>query len=308
MDPSSFTYPTKPLLPAAARPGIGKTLYSLLLFVGAFYLIFDSDLIYIFLIVLILLIHELGHYIAMRMYNYQDVRMFFVPLLGALVTGEKDKISQKQRSIILLAGPVPGIIIGTILYLWLDGDRSLFGGYGIMAANIFILLNIFNLLPVTPLDGGHLLETLFFGRHQGLQLVFMGLSAILLAGIAILTQSYFLLIIPFFLVLRLQHVRSTGEKQKIMEDRGIDYRKSFDELSDESYWKIREMVIEKGAPYQQMDPRDYQIHAMEGRLQEEIKGLLLNPPIPDLSLPGKLLMILIWLAAFFVPPLLVFGF
>lgn len=35
----------------------------------------------------VLLFHELGHYVAMRLFGYRDVRMFFVPFFGAAVSG-----------------------------------------------------------------------------------------------------------------------------------------------------------------------------------------------------------------------------
>src|SRR5438067_1346578 len=42
------------------------------------------------MIVAVLLFHELGHYAGMRVFGYRDVRMFFVPFLGAAVSGRRD--------------------------------------------------------------------------------------------------------------------------------------------------------------------------------------------------------------------------
>src|SRR3989344_6457092 len=39
------------------------------------------------LLVPILLFHELGHYVAMRIFHYRNLRMFFIPFLGAAVSG-----------------------------------------------------------------------------------------------------------------------------------------------------------------------------------------------------------------------------
>ena len=63
------------------------------------------------------MIHELGHFFAMKYFHYKDLGIFFIPLLGAYVSGSKREVSQKQSAIILLAGPLPGIIIGIALYL-----------------------------------------------------------------------------------------------------------------------------------------------------------------------------------------------
>src|SRR5258705_2108472 len=64
----------------------------------------------------VVVFHELGHFVAMKIYKYQELGMFFIPLLGAYVSGKKQEVSQKQSAIILLEGPVPGIFLGIILH------------------------------------------------------------------------------------------------------------------------------------------------------------------------------------------------
>lgn len=126
------------------KQSITRSLLSLGLFVGAFYLIFRWDITYILVLAGVILIHELGHYVAMRIFKYKELGIFFVPMIGAFATGSKENISQKQQVIILFSGPLPGVIIGSILYYFGLRDESEF----IMrTANIFILLNLFNLLP-----------------------------------------------------------------------------------------------------------------------------------------------------------------
>src|SRR5262245_3615048 len=51
--------------------------------------IFNNPPADIALLVGVLLLHESGHYLGMRMFNYQDVRMFFIPLFGAAVAGKR---------------------------------------------------------------------------------------------------------------------------------------------------------------------------------------------------------------------------
>ena len=50
-----------------------RSLFSLALFVGAFYLFSRWDFIYILVLLGVILIHELGHYVAMRLFNYKDL-------------------------------------------------------------------------------------------------------------------------------------------------------------------------------------------------------------------------------------------
>ena len=56
---------------------------SLLLFIaiGAV----NVDFLGILVVAIVLLIHELGHLIAMKLFGYRDVQMFFIPLFGGLL-------------------------------------------------------------------------------------------------------------------------------------------------------------------------------------------------------------------------------
>src|SRR5688572_31256200 len=54
------------------------------------------------LITAIVIIHELGHFFAMKYYRYNELGIFFIPLLGAYVSGSKREVSQKESAVILL--------------------------------------------------------------------------------------------------------------------------------------------------------------------------------------------------------------
>jgi stage IV sporulation protein FB len=154
-------YPPKPEIEEQSKTNINKSLLSLGLFILVFYFLI-ADLQVLFLVVLILFIHEMGHFIAMKVFGYNGVNMFFIPLIGAMVTGEKDRISQSQRAIIVLAGPVPGVLIGCGIIAYaqtIDHTGAAVAGF------MFLLINILNLLPLDPLDGGKLIETLFFSSN-----------------------------------------------------------------------------------------------------------------------------------------------
>ena len=102
--------------------------------------------------------HEAGHAVAMRLFSYRDVHIFFVPLLGAFTTGRAANASVRDRLIVLLAGPVPGLWLGLILTVL---ERTCFPSMLLrVAAPVLLILNGLNLLPFTPLDGGRALEVL----------------------------------------------------------------------------------------------------------------------------------------------------
>lgn len=290
-------FPDKPYLDKDDN-SLMKSIISVTLFIGSFYFFFDKNITYILVLVGVLFIHELGHFLAMKYFNYKDVKMFFIPLLGALVTGKKQEISQKQRTIILLAGPVPGIIIGLILYVIGTGsnDQNL-----LMSANIFIFLNIFNLLPITPFDGGNLIETLFFSSKEILKIIFIVLSAAGLIAIALFLESYFLLIIPFFLLIRINALSKVKKIKSTLAILGIDYDKPFDELTNEEYWKIREQIILETVAFKNVKPKDYTVSKHEKQIINHIESLSVKIPKADLSKTVKALIVALWLLCFIGP-------
>ena len=102
--------------------------------------------------------HEAGHAIAMRQFGYRDVNVFFVPLLGALTIGRDTGASVRNRLRVMLAGPVPGLWLAVILLVY----QIQFGHVRFLTPLVvaLFLINVLNLLPITPFDGGRALELL----------------------------------------------------------------------------------------------------------------------------------------------------
>jgi Zn-dependent protease len=102
--------------------------------------------------------HEAGHAIAMRLIGYRDVHVFFVPLLGAMTIGSTANATVRGQIAMLLAGPVPGLWLA-VAVLAIDqviGPEPLLRGAGVG----LLLINALNLLPLTPFDGGRVMELL----------------------------------------------------------------------------------------------------------------------------------------------------
>jgi stage IV sporulation protein FB len=66
---SSPSYPEKPK-EEIGKQSINRSLLSIGLFIAASYFVFGTDLTYILILTLVILIHELGHFIAMRLFGY----------------------------------------------------------------------------------------------------------------------------------------------------------------------------------------------------------------------------------------------
>ena len=247
----------------------------------------------------VVVFHELGHFLAMKIYKYRELGMFFIPLLGAYVSGKKQEVSQKQSAIILLAGPVPGIFLGIILhFLSIHFELDFLN----TVAWILIYLNVLNLLPVYPLDGGQLLHRLFLDDYNILGKIFVILSVVLMTWVAISSGYLFLLLFPFMMISKMIGDLQHEKIEKKIEAEGIDLMKSYEEVTAEEYWKIRNAVIKHYPQFKDVNPSPpYEISSKEDQIITTIQGLLQRSLIQDLSLTGKLLILVVWIGFFLAP-------
>lgn len=276
-----------------------KSLSSLALYLIVGYFFFRHNWILVLVLTAVVIFHELGHFFAMKLYKYQDLGIFFIPLMGAYASGKKQEVSQTQSAIILLAGPVPGIILGLLFHFIAVGQDVYFLE---KVAWILIFLNLLNLLPVYPLDGGQLLHRLFLDDYNILGKIFVIISAGLMSWIAITSGFYPLLFFPFMMMSRfvgdIQHERIV----KKIEAEGVDLMKSYEELSPEEYWQIRNAIIKHYPQFKDLKPSPpYEISAKEDQIINIMQGLMQRSLLQDLSLAGKFLILVIWIACFAAP-------
>lgn len=130
----------------------------------------------------VLLFHEFGHALAMRAFGYRELGVLVLPFLGAVAFGHKDDAGPWQKLAVLLAGPLPGLIVGVAcLEIALAGE----GGAWLLKIGVMALaINLFNLLPFTPLDGGRIVDTFLFARRPRFRFGFFALSVLALILIA----------------------------------------------------------------------------------------------------------------------------
>jgi Zn-dependent protease len=174
---------------AVKKGGLGKLakLALLVVTIGLFALFWGGEDVgeSVGIIIGVLLLHEFGHWLPMKLFGYQNVTMFFIPGFGAAVTGEKHAVPAWQEFIVLLGGPLPGLVAGISVmilgYFYPEIPDLLLD-----AAVISVLLNAFNLLPFLPLDGGRILDLLIFKDLPLLRLLFNGFSTLLAVGVCLI--------------------------------------------------------------------------------------------------------------------------
>jgi stage IV sporulation protein FB len=309
----TIDYPPKYQTAPASTNVWLRSLTSLALYLLLGYYIFPSYEM-LLLITGIVMFHELGHFLAMKYFRYNDLGIFFIPLLGAYVSGTKREVSQRQSAIILLAGPLPGVLLGIGLY-FLDrhlggiywGDISLY-----TTSLLLILLNLLNLLPIYPLDGGQLLNRVFLDEESLVSRIFIFVSVAAMAWFAWHMYSrsgnaFYLALIafPVMLLLRLRTDARYSVVEKKLEAAGINLDTSYEEMPDEDYWKIRDVLIETQPAFRDLQPGPpYSYSDREDKMMLQVQGSLQRNLIQDVSLPGKIVLLLIWIGAFAAPWLL----
>jgi Zn-dependent protease len=145
-----------------------------------------------------LVIHECGHLRCMRHYGMKTRGIYLIPLLGAAAVAEDNFPSRRAEATIALAGPLTGAVLAAGTGLLYFATRN---GAFAAAAAWMALINLFNLLPVVPLDGGRVVKsiTCSIGSRTGLVALIAGM---LLGAVLAVTADLwiFVIVIPLGLL------------------------------------------------------------------------------------------------------------
>lgn len=143
------------------------------------------DLATAWMILVVIVIHELGHFLAMRAFGYRNVHMMALPLVGGVAIGQEVNPSAHRSAWMSLMGPLPGIAIGwgILIAAW-TGLWPEDTGDPMSWAIMFLLINYLNVLPVPPLDGGHVVQALLPARRAWLEVGFIAIACTIGAWLA----------------------------------------------------------------------------------------------------------------------------
>jgi Zn-dependent protease len=108
-------------------------------------------------LVLLIFVHEMGHVLELRHQGVPASAPLFIPFFGAVVGMKKMPENAWKEARVALAGP----FLGTVGALAVWGLGAYYDSNFLRAmAFVGFLINLFNLLPVVPLDGGRAVAAL----------------------------------------------------------------------------------------------------------------------------------------------------
>ena len=136
--------------------------------------------------VLLILVHELGHFVEARRQGLNVSLPVFIPFLGAYVAIKDARLNPWQHAKIALAGPLTGALGAAVV---LAAGEARDSDFLRALAYAGFLLNLFNLIPIGFLDGGQIARSFRYlraggapGRAVALAVATGGLALLLVVG------------------------------------------------------------------------------------------------------------------------------
>jgi Zn-dependent protease len=113
-------------------------------------------------LVALLFIHEMGHAIVMKLKGIPVGGMIFIPMLGAAVFMRRMPSNARDEAEVGISGPVAGALasLGCLLIAHSLADSTGMPGIWAPLAYFGCFLNLFNLIPIVPFDGGRVLAAI----------------------------------------------------------------------------------------------------------------------------------------------------
>lgn len=216
------------------------------------------------MIMFMLFVHESGHIWAMKHEGMKTKGIYFIPFLGAAAVTDEAFPSRKSEVFVAIMGPIWGLVLSAVVaVIYFITQNPLFAA----AASWMAMVNLFNLLPVNPLDGGRIVKSVAFSVHSWLGLIFLVLGTLALGAMII----YFKMFLFILLLI-------VGTIELLLEWR--TFRKTSKELGD--IVRINNLFIESYQDYPEASEsiqalKEQNIRILSGKKDSMgIRGILVS--------------------------------
>ncbi|WP_295555844.1 site-2 protease family protein [uncultured Hyphomicrobium sp.] len=151
--------------------------------------IYLFDWMFAAMLLVLLLIHEAGHAVAMRWVGLPVQGIYFIPFFGGVAVSAAPHRSEAERGFVALMGPGFSLITtGAFVFAAALSGEPLFQHLALVSA----ILNGINLAPVLPLDGGHVLDSALSSSDPDIVAIINMLALILGVGASVYLEWYVL--------------------------------------------------------------------------------------------------------------------
>jgi Zn-dependent protease len=175
--------------------------------------------------------HEYGHVRAMQRIGHPVRGIYFVPFLGGLAVHNAPIANRWHRVYVDLNGPAFGLYLTLIPFAlsWVAGERWPWL-YPLTAW--WALINLFNLMPILPLDGGRTLSAIAFSIHSRLGAILVVLGLVGGGLLAMLANQGLLVLVTLVGVLELVAELRARTRRQLLESM------TSDRLDFSAWWRL----------------------------------------------------------------------
>lgn len=232
----------------------GATLLSLFVSLGGYAMFYGWK--FAVALVYLIFVHEMGHLIAARQKGIKTSPAVFIPFVGAMISMKDQPRSAQTEAYIAYGGPLLGTVAflpAVLLYPFTEDP------FLALIITLGAFINLFNLFPVSPLDGGRIVTVL------STKIWFFGLIA-LIPLLFIMNSPLLILIFIFGLFTWWRHVREGYEKKVL----AYQMKKHKSLINDLQYVAGELHLIEQD----DATNRIYRINAFRYELEEKLRWQL----------------------------------
>lgn len=202
---------------------------------------------YTAIILAVILLHEGGHWGAMKAFGYRNPHITLLPLLGGVTIGHETDPGAAKRLWVSLAGPLPGIILGwaMIIFISAEANIDLYSQWILPTIIVLLFVNYLNVLPIPPLDGSHVVKALLPPKWVFVQIIAVFMGVAIGAYVAYLLDFWPLALIA---AMQLLAVKNLWQDAKLVRHFNRDRPPETDDEDAKTEWLLEKLNELIGAP------------------------------------------------------------